>query len=103
MARPAEKFAGFIHRLLTGIRDPLCGMKAYRVDLLKAEREQAGWGIGTALAISAVNKGYAWTQMEVSISPRGEGRSRFAHSYMAEFRLFFVILMAVLFVKERRT
>jgi glycosyltransferase involved in cell wall biosynthesis len=100
VVRYAERLAGFIQRRLTGIKDPFCGMKAYRRDLLRSESRRAGCGIGAALAIAAVKKGYGWVQHEITLSPRRDGRSRFAHSWFAELKMFMTIIVASVRVKD---
>lgn len=55
--RIAEHLFASVSRLLWGIRDPLCGMKAYRIELYRSLGHFDAYGsIGTELAIYAARQ-----------------------------------------------
>ncbi len=93
-ARIAEWiFAGYT-RLRFGWRDPLCGMKGYRMELY---REQ-GWfdsyrSIGTELALFAVRKRKKFFQIPVPIHPRLDA-PRFGSLMRANARILRALLFA---------
>src|SRR5207245_2828921 len=69
-ARASERFAAQVLGALVGVHDPLCGLKAYRVDLLRAFPSSYGRRVGMELAVRAVRSGYAMVQRPVVTAPR---------------------------------
>jgi len=56
--RPSEKYAAIIGRLLYGIKDPYCGLKAYNLEILADLRmvSRPGDKVGTGLAREIVGR-----------------------------------------------
>lgn len=56
--RPSERFAAFVGRLLYGIKDPYCGLKAYNLAILSDLRtvSRPGDKVGTGLAREIVRR-----------------------------------------------
>jgi glycosyltransferase involved in cell wall biosynthesis len=75
--RLLERIAASLFRAAFGIRDPFCGMKAFRVDVLKRYLSYAGAHINLALPVKAVLSGERLHQAPVRLSSRAGGKSRF--------------------------
>jgi glycosyltransferase involved in cell wall biosynthesis len=86
-ARISERFAGGLLRALFGVLDPLCGLKAYRVDLLKRYPEACGRRVGMELAVCAIRGGFGVVQRDVSAAPRSSHNSRYGEGLAAELRI----------------
>ena len=86
-ARIAERFAAGLLRRLFGVRDPLCGLKAYRVDLLKRYPKACGRRVGMELAVCAIRGGFGLIQQDVSAAPRSSYNSRYGEGLVAELRI----------------
>ncbi|MDB9938767.1 glycosyltransferase family 2 protein [Candidatus Thioglobus sp.] len=66
MQRFSEHVFGFISGLLWGIRDPLCGMKAYRMELYSSLGHFDSYGsVGTEMAIYAAREHKTIVQIPV--------------------------------------
>ena len=75
--RLAEHLFAWYTGLRYGIRDPLCGLKAYRTEIYRALGHFDSYrSIGTELAIFAAKRGYRLTQIPFAVRER-EGASRF--------------------------
>jgi glycosyltransferase involved in cell wall biosynthesis len=87
-------FAGFT-RLLWGVRDPLCGMKGYRLALYRERGSfDRGGSIGTELALWAVRRGRPFKQIDVPIHPRADA-PRFARRLRGELRIARALVRAL--------
>ncbi len=78
-----------------GVRDILCGMKGY--DLALVERNggfDTSASIGTELALNSIRRGAAFTQIDVSGTPRHDA-PRFDRRINANLRIFKALLRAV--------
>ncbi|MGH3050205.1 MAG: glycosyltransferase family 2 protein [Gaiellaceae bacterium] len=87
--RPVERLCALYARRALGVRDPLCGVKAY--DL----RFHAAYGgfdlrrsVGTELMTYAIRHGARWTQRPITLRARDHGASRFYGSLRANLRIF---------------
>ncbi len=87
-ARLAEEVMGLYFRLKYGIRDVLCGMKGYRMELYAANNgfDHVG-SIGTELALASIVRGCTFTQVPVPISKRAD-KPRFGGTVKANARIF---------------
>ncbi len=97
--RLAEFIFGFYTFILYGIKDPLCGMKAYR---LKVYLEQGFFdslnSVGTQLMIFAVKKKYKVDQIAIHVKTR-EGKSRFGNLISANLKILSALLRVIFFVR----
>jgi glycosyltransferase involved in cell wall biosynthesis len=92
-ARLSERVFCFVTRKLYGIRDPLCGMKGYRMELYRALGHFDSYGsIGTELTIFAAKHKYRIKQIDVPIARREAGSTRFGRSLKAEWKIFRALL-----------
>lgn len=93
-ARLSERIFGWYCRIRFGIRDPLCGMKAYRMDVYTALGHFDSYGsIGTELALFAAKRGMPFAQVPVSISHRA-GRPRFGRAARANWRILRALVLS---------
>jgi glycosyltransferase involved in cell wall biosynthesis len=86
-ARLAERFAGRLLEALVGIRDPLCGLKAYRADVVRAFPGACGRRVGMELAVRATRAGYGVVQRGISTTPRSGRGSRYGSGVATEVRI----------------
>jgi glycosyltransferase involved in cell wall biosynthesis len=86
--RLAEHCFAALTRLLYGIRDPLCGMKGYRISVYRALGHFDSYGsIGTELALFAARKGYRIAQVPVVVRDRADA-PRFGRTLQANWKIF---------------
>lgn len=70
-ARISEKLFALITNMLYGVRDPLCGMKGYRMSLYKERGYFDSYrSIGSEMMLYAVKNRYPYVQIDVPISQR---------------------------------
>ena len=81
LQRGAEYIFSWVSTWRWGIKDPLCGMKAYRVDIFSQLRYFDSYGsIGTELVIYAAHKNIKILQQSIKIEDR-QDRPRFGSSF----------------------
>ena len=86
-ARIAEAWFAMVGRWLWGLRDPLCGMKAYRLSWLERYGTLGTHrSIGTELAIRMLRDGAEVKQIPINIHSRRD-RPRFGGSISANFKI----------------
>lgn len=80
-----------------GLQDPLCGMKLYRVSVLRNflpfDSLQL---VGMEAAFRIINSGYNFTQFNVNINKR-KGVSRYGSSFKGEFFILKALLKSIKF------
>jgi glycosyltransferase involved in cell wall biosynthesis len=97
--RVTEHVFGWVANLLWGIRDPLCGAKAYRICVYRRRGHFDSYGsIGTELAIYAARSGLRVTQIPVSTRPRLDA-PRFGSSLRANGRIFNAMWRGILYAR----
>jgi glycosyltransferase involved in cell wall biosynthesis len=95
--RISEHIFAAVTTLLYGIRDPLCGMKGYRMALYERLGHFDSFGsIGTELALYAVKNHHPFSQIEVPTFDR-EGAPRFARLIRANYLILRAMVLS--FVK----
>lgn len=86
-ARLSERFAaGFVSRLF-GITDPLCGLKAYRPQIIRRFSASCGRRIGMELAVRAAAARCGVLQRPITIRPADRHESRYGHGLWIEARI----------------
>ena len=95
-ARISEYLFGFISKRKIGVDDPLCGLKAYSIDVYK----DIGYfdrisSIGTQLMFNARKKGYKVVQKNIKLNKRKD-ISRFGKSIRANWKIFKAIFKILL-------
>ncbi len=95
--RLAERVFGCVTTMLYGIRDPLCGMKGYRITLYRALGHFDSYrSVGTELMLFAARNKYTIDQFEVPISDRGNGSSRFGQQFEANKQIFRALFIGLI-------
>ena len=95
-ARLGEYLFSLYTRWKFGVRDPLCGMKGYRMSIYQAR----GWfdsyqSIGTELMLFGLRKQYTYEQIEVPIAARQGSGPRFGNRIKANWRILRAITMSL--------
>ena len=83
--RFSEVLFGIVSYFAWGISDPLCGMKGYRIDLLRSLGGYCTYeSIGTEITIRSLIKRKHVQEVDILISDRSSGNSRFGWSANAK-------------------
>jgi glycosyltransferase involved in cell wall biosynthesis len=93
-----QRFAEFVFGWLTflrwGIRDPLCGMKAYRMSLYLARGYfDAYKSIGTDLAFFALKNNFNFKEISIVTNTRMNGKPRFGQGIRANLKIFRAMIL----------
>lgn len=100
--RWSEILFGWLGARLWGIRDPLCGLKGYRREVLNwYGRFDTYRSIGTELALTAAASGIRIDQMPIKVNPRF-GSSRFGGKIKANIRILRAIILALHYCRRSR-
>ena len=84
-ARLMERVFGLLTATLSSVSDPLCGMKGFRAELLKAKGTLETYdSVGTEILVYAIAKNYRVTVVSINAGTR-EGAPRFAGKLRANF------------------
>jgi glycosyltransferase involved in cell wall biosynthesis len=82
-----------------GIKDPMCGMKAYRTVVYKALGHFDSCGsVGTELMIFAAKHGYRMGQIEFEVRER-DGRSRFGQAITGNYKIIRAMFLTTFCIK----
>jgi len=91
-ARIAETVFSWVARFFYGIKDPMCGMKGYRLALFEELGHFDSYGsIGTELALFAAEKKYRFRQLPVPILERKDGSPRFGQAVRANLKILLAL------------
>ena len=91
-------FAGYTS-FYFGIKDPLCGMKAYRRVVYEALGHFDSYGsVGTELTIFAAKHGYRLDQIEFDVRER-KGQSRFGQVLAGNYKIIRAMALSMWCVK----
>jgi len=94
--RLAEHIFAYYTNHYFGIKDPLCGMKAYRLLVYKAlDHFDSFESIGTELTIFAAKNGFRMSQININVLDR-QGSSRFGKIFSANYRILRAMILSVL-------
>lgn len=86
--RFCEKFLGIFCKNLLDLKDPYCGMKAYRLEFCSQKKIFSTYdSIGTDLALTIALRGGSISNIPISIKTRSD-QSRFGNRFISEIRLF---------------
>lgn len=95
-ARVSEKLIGHYFRFRFGIRDILCGMKGYRIELLKLNGKFDHVGsIGSELSFFSIKMGARFKQVPVPIYERKDS-PRFGNLLKSNLRIIRALLKIIL-------
>ena len=94
-SRFSEHIFSFIARLKIGIDDPLCGLKAYHINVYNGigyfDRISS---IGTELLFNAKQKGYRITQRDIKLNER-KSSTRFGSGFAANWSILRALLRVI--------
>jgi len=94
--RLAEHVYAWYGNARWGLRDPLCGMKGYRLDVYRAHGcFDSCRSIGTELAVYAVAAGYQVRQIPIVTRER-HGQPRFGNRLRGNWRIFRALFLIAL-------
>lgn len=98
--RFAEHLFSWYTYLRFGLRDPLCGMKAYRLSVYEALGHFDSYGsIGTELMLYAIKQNYRVAQIPFNIRERADN-PRFGRIFEANLKIIRSIFLSVWHVNE---
>ncbi len=96
LQRFAEHVFSWVGSVKWRMRDPLCGMKAYRIGVFRELGHFDSYdSIGTELAIYAAKSGKKIAQLEVKTRPRNDA-SRFGRRFSANQKIFRALWTGIL-------
>lgn len=86
-ANIAECLFAFVAKLRFGIRDPLCGMKGYSMEIYKALGHFDSYGsIGSEMAFFGIKNNFRFKEVQVIINRRHD-KSRFYSSFWGNIKI----------------
>lgn len=86
-SRLFERLFGFYTAIRFGVHDPLCGMKAYKLNLyLERGHFDSYNSVGTELLIYAANRKYPISEVAIDAGKR-VGPSRFGQAILGNFKI----------------
>jgi len=92
-------FAGYTN-IRFGIKDPLCGMKAYRISVYKARGHFDSYSsVGTELMIFAARNDYRIGQIPFDVQTR-KGQSRFGQAFSGNYKIIRAMLLSIWHVRR---
>lgn len=96
-ARFGERVFGWATNFFYGIKDPLCGMKGYRMSLFRdAGCFDTYESIGTQLMMFALKKkGYKIVQTEIPIGKRECGSPRFGRIFTTNWKILRALVLGL--------
>jgi len=95
-ARISEKLFGFLTSKFYNVSDPLCGIKAYTIDLYNELGHFDSYGsIGTELLLYALKKGKKISEIAVNVQER-EDNPRFANLFSANMKILRAMIIGLL-------
>lgn len=101
--RLAEHLFAWYMDLCFGIKDPLCGMKAYRADVYKALGHFDSYdSIGTEMVIFAAKRGLRVGQIPFDVLRRS-GESRFGKVISSNYKIIRAMLLSICCIKRCQT
>lgn len=99
--RFAEHLFAWYTSFYWGIKDPLCGMKAYRTEVYNALGHFDSYGsVGTELVIFAAKNKFNISQITIKIRAR-EGQSRFGQRFTGNCRIMRAMMLSLWRVKKK--
>ena len=94
-ARLAEHIFAYLSRMRYGIRDPLCGLKAYRARVYLARGHFDNYrSIGTELALFAAARGMNVEQVKFEVKDRADN-PRFGRIWSANLRILRALALSI--------
>lgn len=102
LPRIAEKIVSFLGKVIYDIKDPFCGLKGYRLELLKSGNLFTFPSIASELLIGIVKGGGEVKQFEIETNRREHGKSTFdKNSLYTTIHFVKSFIRVILFAKRR--
>lgn len=96
LARLSERVFAQVASSSTGIKDPLCGLKAYRLEFVPTNLTRyLSRSSGTGLALKLAAQGIQALNIPVSVQERASGSPRFGGSVRANAKIFMSLLKSL--------
>lgn len=93
LQRWSEVVFACIGRPVWGLRDPLCGLKGYRLSSLRTLQIEPSYvSVGTELTIRAIHAGMKVRELQILTKPRRGTSSRFGSGLRANIRIIRALL-----------
>ena len=100
--RYLEKIFSFLSFNLWGIKDPMCGMKAFRIEHVKSIRTLYSYNsIGTEIMFQVLKNFSSYENIDIKISNR-KGKSKFGYSIKLNILIIKNIIKSLQFKYSRR-
>lgn len=100
--RFAEHLFAWYTSFYFGIKDPLCGMKAYRTEVYEALGYFDSYeSIGTELMVFAAKKSCRFSQISFDVRER-KGQSRFGQIFAGNYKILCAMLRSTCRIKKHR-
>jgi glycosyltransferase involved in cell wall biosynthesis len=98
-----QRFAEYLFSVYTsfrfGVKDPLCGMKAYRIGIYEALGHFDSYkSIGTELLVYAAMKGYRIGQVDLDLRKRHD-HPRFGSLFLANYKIVRSLILSFWYIK----
>lgn len=95
LSRLSEYLLSKISKLVLGIEDPYCGMKAYNLNACKNKTQFSEYNsVGTDLMFNMVSKGVVKSNVIVNVTPR-LNKSKFGGCFASEIKLMPSLVIGV--------
>lgn len=101
LPRTSEKIVSFLGKVFYGINDPFCGLKGYRLDLLRSNNLFSFPSIASELLVRIVKGGGNWNQFDIKTNPREFGNSTFDNRSLFTSLHFVKSFLRVIFFAKK--
>lgn len=91
--RLSEKIFGLTTNFIFKVKDPLCGMKAYRINIFEKIKFDDSYNIGTSYILNKSIKNIKNINITVKKTTR---KSKFGNSLVANIKIFYVLLKTII-------
>lgn len=99
LPRTGEKIVSFLGKYTLGIKDPFCGLKGYRLSILKDIKLYSFPSIATELTVRIAKSGAKVIQFPINVLERDFGESTFGkNSLLVTLKFVGCFLRAVIFI-----
>jgi glycosyltransferase involved in cell wall biosynthesis len=96
LQRITEHIFSLYTNVFFGLKDPLCGMKAYRISIYRSLGHFDSYGsVGTELMFYAIRKRYKLKQIAFTVCDRN-GESRFGKIFSANYKIIRAMIFTFL-------
>ena len=98
--RLGEVLFGVYTKYFFGIKDPLCGMKGYKISLFKKfDRFDSYGSVGTELALLSIKNNYKFKEVDVCTNERKD-KPRFIDFFGGNYKIFRSLLLSFIYIKK---